>query len=426
MPMGSAATRVVHRESCRLCGGRKLEKVVALLPIPLAEKYTDSPARGEGAEPYPIDLYMCLDCGHVQQLDVIDSTTLWSDYTYHSGQTKGILDHFEEAAERLIAKQKPQPGSLVVDVGSNDGSLLRCFKKRGYRVLGVDPAREIARKATESGIETLPELFTLDLAEKIRKERGPASVVTAFNVFAHTDDMIGMGRSVRRLLADDGVFQFEAQYLLDIVDKLLLGTIFHEHMSHHSLKPMKRFLEGLGLQLIDVERVTIQMGSIIGTAQVAGGPRRVDPSVGALLALEEERRLDRPETIRGFETRLGELKRKVDALAAEWKRTGAKVAGYGAARSGPTLITQFGLGDVIEYLFDDHPQKVGKYSAAHGHLVVPTRELTERMPDYVVILAWIHAKKIIAANQDYLKRGGRFVLCCPEVQVIGADAASLR
>lgn len=424
--MGSAATRVVHRDNCRLCTGRKLEKVVALLPIPLAEKYTDSPVRGEGAQAYPIDLYMCLDCGHVQQLDVIDSTTLWSDYTYHSGQTKGILDHFEEAAERLIAKHKPATGSLVIDVGSNDGSLLRCFKRRGYRVLGVDPAREIARKATESGIETLPELFTPDLTARIRKERGPASVVTAFNVFAHTDDMIGMGRSVRHLLADDGVFQFEAQYLLDIVDKLLLGTIFHEHMSHHSLKPMKRFLEGLGLQVIDVERVTIQMGSIIGTAQLAGGKRAVDPSVGALLALEEERRLDRPETIRGFETRLGELKRQVDALAAEWKRTGAKVAGYGAARSGPTLITQFGLGEVIEYLFDDHPQKVGKYSAAHGHLVVPTRELTERMPDYVVILAWIHAKKIIAANQDYLKRGGRFVICCPEVQVIGADAASVR
>lgn len=416
----------MRRDNCRLCAGRKLETVVKLQPIPLAEKYTTSSQPGEGSEPYPIDLYMCLDCGHVQQLDVIDSRTLWSDYTYHSGQTQGILDHFEEVAERLIAKHKPKPGSLVLDVGSNDGSLLRCFKRRGFRVLGVDPAREIARKATESGIETLPELFTLDLAEQIRKKYGPASVITAFNVFAHTDDMIGMGKSVRHLLADDGVFQFEAQYLLDIVDKLLLGTIFHEHMSHHSLKPMKRFLESLGMSLIDVERVTIQMGSIIGTAQLAGGPRPVDPSVGELLALEEQRGLDRPETVRRFETRLGELKRKVDGLVAEWKRAGAKVAGYGAARSGPTLIVQFGLGGVIEYVFDDHPQKVNKYTAGHGHLVVPTKELMERMPDYVVILAWIHAKKIIAANQEYLKRGGHFVICCPEVQVIGADASDPR
>jgi SAM-dependent methyltransferase len=419
-PSTDTGTRVVRRDRCRLCTGRSLEKVVNLQPIPLAEKYTASARPGEGAERYPIDLYMCLDCGHVQQLDVIDSKTLWSDYTYHSGQTQGILDHFEEVAAGLVAKHKPAPGSLVIDVGSNDGSLLRCFKRRGYRVLGVDPAREIARKATESGVETIPELFTPELAKKIREKHGPASVVTAFNVFAHTDDMIGMGKGVRQLLADDGVFQFEAQYLLDIVDKLLLGTIFHEHMSHHSLKPMKRFLESLDMRLIDVQRVTIQMGSIIGTAQPAGGPRPVDPSVGALLALEEERRLDRPETVRQFERRLGELKRKVDGLVAEWKRAGAKVAGYGAARSGPTLIVQFGLGDVIEYVLDDHPQKVHKYSAGHGHLVVPTKELTQRMPDYVVILAWIHAKKIIAANREYLERGGRFVICCPEVQVIDA------
>ena len=159
----------LHRDNCRLCSGRNLELVVRLDPIPLAEKYTGPGEPVAKDELYPVDLYMCKDCGHVQILDVADAEKLWDDYTYHSGQTKGIIEHFQQVAANVIAKHKPTPGSLVIDVGSNDGSLLRPFKEKGYRVLGIDPAREIARKATESGIETIPELITLDLAKASAK-----------------------------------------------------------------------------------------------------------------------------------------------------------------------------------------------------------------------------------------------------------------
>lgn len=417
--------RLLHRYNCRLCASRNVELVVKLAPIPLAEKYTtaDQPA-GEN-DSYPVDLYMCLECGHVQLLDVIDSEMLWDDYTYHSGQTKGIVEHFEEVVEQVIGRYQPPAGSLVVDMGSNDGSLLRPFKQRGYRVLGIDPAKELACKATESGIETVPELLTPELARKIREKHGPASVITAFNVFAHADDMGGMAESIRHMLAPDGVFLFEVQYLLDIIDKMLLGTIFHEHMSHHSLKPMKQFLERHGMEMIDVERVSIQKGSIIGTAQHTGGPRPVQPSVGELLALETERRLDRPETVKQFAERLEQNKRKMGELIADWKRRGETVVGYGAARSGPTFIVQLGLGETIGCIFDDHPQKVHKYSPGHRIPVLPTKELYKRMPDYVIILAWIHAKKIVASNRKYLEQGGHFVICCPDVQVIGADSTPI-
>lgn len=413
--------RLHHRDNCRLCASRRLEEVIKLAPIPLAEKYSTSPAPGaqDGSDDlYPVDVYMCLDCGHVQLLDVIDSEKLWDDYTYHSGQTKGIVEHFQTVADNVIARQKPAPGSLVIDVGSNDGSLLRAFKDRGFRVLGIDPAKEIARKATESGIPTIPSLLTAELAAKIRKEHGPASVITAFNVFAHADDMNGMAASIKTMLAPDGVFQFEAQYLLDIVDKMLLGTIFHEHMSHHSLKPLNAFLGRHGMEMIDVERVTIQMGSIIGTAQPKGGPRKPTPAVGELLALEDARKLDKPETVRQFAVNLDKLRAEVDVLKAEWTRSGAVVAGYGAARSGPTLIVQFGLEKYIRYIFDDHPQKVNKFSPGHRMPVVPTAELYTRKPDVVVILAFLHAKKIIANNRRYLDEGGKFVICCPKVQVV--------
>ncbi len=414
-------TQFLHRENCRLCGGRNIELVVKLDPVPLAEKYT-LPGEKADKEVYPLDVYMCRDCGHVQLLDVIDSDTLWDDYTYHSGQTKGIVEHFEEIAHDVINRYRPSSGSLVIDVGSNDGSLLRPFKSLGFRVLGIDPAKEIARKATASGIETLPEFMTPALAKQIRQKHGPAAVITAFNVFAHADDMSAMAESIRLMLAPDGVFIFEAQYLMDIVDKMLLGTFFHEHMSHHSLKPMKLFLERHGLEIIDVQRNNIQKGSIVGAVQHRGGPRPVQPSVAQLLALEAEKKLDSPETVKGFATRLAKNRKRLAGLIAEWKAAGKSIAAYGAARSGPTFIVQFGLGDAIEFILDDHPQKVNKLSPGHLIPVYPTAELYSRKPDYVVILAWVHAKKIVANNRKFLEDGGHFVVLCPDVQIIGAQS----
>jgi 2-polyprenyl-3-methyl-5-hydroxy-6-metoxy-1,4-benzoquinol methylase len=267
--------KVFHRSTCRLCDGADVERVVDIAPIPLAEKYLTAEQIHEPPELYPVDLYQCRTCGHVQIMDVIDPATLWQDFTYRSGQTQGIVDHLEMVAQQVVERRKPPPGSLVVDIGSNDGTFLNAFRKRGFKVLGVDPAKEIAREASARGIETLAELVTPELAAKIRTERGPANVVTVFNTFAHADDMAGMAESIRCLLAPDGVFLFEVQYLLDIIDHVLLGTIIHEHLCHHSLKPLASFLLRHGIEVIDVERNTIQMGSLIGTAQLQGGPRPV-------------------------------------------------------------------------------------------------------------------------------------------------------
>jgi hypothetical protein len=184
---------------------------------------------------------------------------------------------------------------------------------------------------------------------------------------------------------------------------------------------MQQFLARHGLEIIDVQRVTIQKGSLIGTVQHRGGPHPVAQSVSELLALEDQRRLDKPEAVKVFAQRLGRLRENAQTLARQWRDQHKTVAGYGAARSGPTLIAQLGLEGAIEFVVDDHPQKVGKYTPGHHIPVLPTTELLKRMPDYVVILAWIHADKIIAGNRDYLERGGHFVVCCPDIQVVGAN-----
>lgn len=415
------AGKVFHRQTCRLCDSNNVELVVKLEPIPLSENYCADAEAGRRAERFPVDLYMCAACGHVQQLDVVDSKSLWESYTYYSGEAKGMPEHFAQVADKIIAAHRPPAGALVVDIGSNDGSLLKPFKQAGYRVLGIDPAREIARLATESGIPTIPELMSLELARKIREEHGPAHVACTFNAFAHADNLGEMADGIRMLMAPDGLFFFEVQYLMDIIDGMLIATIFHEHMSHHAVKPMTQFLERHGMELVEVERAPIQHGSLIGTVQVKGGTRKVGESVRELLALEAKRGLDRLETLREFGARIEALKARTRKLVADWKKSNATVAGYGAARSGPTLISQLGLTGAIEYIVDDHPQKVGRYSSGDGIPIVPTAELCKRMPDYTVILAWVHAQKIIETNLEYLEKGGHFVVLCPETRVVGKE-----
>ena len=412
---------VTHRTTCRLCDSSRVEKVINLEPIPLSENYSTDPGASALAPRFPIDVYMCADCGHVQQLDVIDSANLWKFYTYYSGEAKGMPEHFAQVSRKILDKAKPAAGSLAVDIGSNDGSLLKPFKQAGYRVLGIDPATEVAQRANDAGIPTLPALMTRELATEIRTTHGPASVICAFNVFAHADDLGAMADSVRIMLAPDGLFFFEAQYLLDIIDGVLIATLFHEHMSHHSVAPLVRFLDRHGLELIAVERALIQHGSLIGTVQLKGAGRPVEDSVKAVLALEQERLLAEVQTLRSFDEKVRGLRERTTALAARWRAEGKIIAGYGAARSGPTLIAQFGLKGTLSFIVDDHPQKVGRYESGDGIPVVPTSELVKRMPDYTVILAWVHSQKIIETNQDYLDRGGHLVVLCPNTRVVGKD-----
>tara|TARA_Y100000294_G_scaffold127278_1_gene118798 strand:+ start:2551 stop:3801 length:1251 start_codon:yes stop_codon:yes gene_type:complete len=407
------------RDVCRLCENTNLELVVPLAPTPVAEKYLTEEQLDQKEMICPLDLYMCKSCGHVQLLDVIDPKFLYSDYTYSSGNSSGLVQHFKEYADKIIDKYKPKKNSLVVDIGSNDGTLLRFFKNYGLKVLGIDPAKEIAEKATSSGIKTLPEFMNIELSQSIKKEYGLAKIITANNSFAHSDDLIGMLKSIKALMSSDGIFIFEVSYLLDVIQKVLLGTIFHEHHSYHSLKPLIKFMKRFNMEIIDVERVTIQGGSLIGTAQITGGPHKISPSVKKLVELEAKEKLDKPETIKNFAKKMKKLKDELGSMLANYRSQGKTIAGFGAARSGTTLITQMGIGKLLDFIVDDNPEKQGKFTPGDHILVRPTNAIFEKKPDYLFILAWVHAKKIIENNKRYLDEGGHFIICFPEIKIIG-------
>lgn len=410
-------SNVQHRDTCRLCDSRRLELVVPITGTPPADAYVSAVARDLPQECYPLDMYQCLDCGHVQLLDVVDPGVLFRQYSYFSGRSAGLVKHFQEYATGVMERIALPAGSLVVDIGSNDGCFLRFFQERGMRVLGVDPAENIAAAANQAGIETWPEFWNGDLAEKLLRERGPAQVVAANNVFAHTDAMGAMADAIAQSLAPDGVFVFEVSYLLDVVDHLLIGTIFHEHLCYHSVRPLDAFLRRHGLELIDVQRVSIQGGSLIATAQRLGGPRPIAPSVEELKQLEESRALHDPQTLRQFSVRLEEIRQQVSARMTAIRDSGASVAGFGAARGGTLILYHFGLGEHLQFIVDDSPDKQGLFSPGHHIPVLPTSAMYERRPDYVVILAWVHWKPIVQSHQRYLQEGGRFITCFPKWDV---------
>ena len=407
------------RKTCRLCDGRELELVLSLEPTPPANAFVPASALASPQERFPLDVFLCSACGHAQLLHVVDPAVLFENYVYVSGTSPVFVQHFEAYAREVHARFEPKLGSLIVDVGSNDGTLLGFFKRAGHAVLGIDPARAIAERATASGIETLPEFFTLERAREIRRERGPAAIVTANNVFAHADDLGGLVDGVRTLLEPNGgVYVFEVSYLVDVYEKTLFDTIYHEHVAYHSVTPLVGFFERHGMQLIDAQRVSSHGGSLRGVAQVAGGPRPVDRSVAEAVALEGRLGLGRPETFHAFGRRIAERKSSLGTLLGDLKRAGRCLAGYGAPAKATTLMHHFQLGsETLDFVVDDSPLKQGLFTPGLHVPVVPGTAIAERKPDYLVILAWNFADSIVEKLAAFRKVGGHAIVPLPNVEV---------
>src|SRR5712691_7734757 len=287
-----------HRSTCRLCESRALDLAFKLNPSPPVDSYVTQSQLREEQECFPMDLYLCRSCGHAQLLDVVSPALLFGNYIYTTTSAPGLVEYFQDYAQKVCARLQPRRGSLVVDIGSNDGTLLAFFKERGLTVLGVDPATDIAMAATQRGMETLPEFFDSRVAGDILRSRGVAAIVTANNVFAHADNLGDMADGIRTLLSPDGVFVFEVSYLLDMLNNMVFDFIYHEHLSHHSVKPLKRFLRQHELHLFGVERTPSKGGTIRCFAQLVGGSRPEHQDVERLIKLEEDAKLYSIETLR--------------------------------------------------------------------------------------------------------------------------------
>jgi SAM-dependent methyltransferase len=416
----STSSRACHRRNdCRLCGSKDLELVFKLAPTPPANAFVKPSEAKKPQEKFPLDLFFCRGCGHLQLLEVVDPAILFEHYVYVSGTSPVFVRHFQDYAADLISRFGLKKGGLVVDIGSNDGTLLGFFQNAGMKALGVDPAREISEAANKAGIETLNAFFTLELAAKIRKERGPAAAVTANNVFAHADDLKGVLQGVHALLADDGVFACEVSYLAEMIRGTLFDMIYHEHVAYHTVGPLKRFLEANGFELLEAIKVETHGGSLRVIAQKKGGPRRAGRSVAERLSEEEALGLSKPEAFKAFARQIEQRKAELSGLLKKLKSEGKTIAGFGAPAKATTLMHHFGLGkDVLDFIVDDSPWKQGLLSPGLHIPVVSKEEMYKRKPDYVLILAWNFAEPIMKKHKDFLDAGGHFIVPLPTVEVI--------
>ena len=409
-----------RRSDCRICNNKKIKKVLNLGSSPISEKYVNKHHLYERIPNVPIDLYFCENCKHLQMLDVVDPEYLWSNLTFKTSRNIKLIKHFKKYITKLIKLHTIGKKDLIIDVGSNDGTLLNEFKKLGYKnILGIDPASEIVKVANKKGVRSIDTFLNEDSSNKILKKYGKARIITANNVFAHVDNLKGMLSSIKKLMDKNSLYVFEVSYALDVVKKKLLGTIFHEHLSYHSVTSLKYLLNKLDMDLIKVDRNPEQGGSIVCYAKLKiSKNNKIFHSVNNLIRLEEKESINNIERYKKFNNELIETKTELYKKIKKLYDNKKTISCFGAARSGSTFLSYYNLSKFITKIYDDNEEKHYKFSPGNQIQVFPTKDIYKDNPDYLIILAWIHTEKIIKNYKRYVKNGGTFVSLHPVLKLI--------
>jgi len=389
----------VRVTACRLCDG-PLDLIVSFTPTPLGDQYVTAQ---RPQTRYPLDLMACRSCGAVQLADTVDPADIYTDYIYTTSISPGLEQHYNTYAESVLARLKPPSDSLVVDIGSNDGTLLRAFQRHGCRVQGVDPAAAIAEKATAEGIETWTGYFTPQIACAIGMARGHADIITANHIMANVPDLHDFIAGVKFLLSPDGTFVFETGYWPAIMQNRLIDTIEHEHIHYFAVAPLVRFFASHGLSIVHAECQPTKGGSLRCYVKhhVAETDASVEQMIDAELVLQP---------------RLASWAEAIDALRSEialfvtHKPKSERWVGYGAAVGSTLLSYHFGFGAVLTELWDDNASRHGRYSPGfHLPVVAPNHS----QPDKIVLLAWRYADRIMAAHPEH---AGKWIIPLPELR----------
>lgn len=406
---------------CLVCGASGLKLFLDLGPTTLANKFIAEDELGLPEAVYPLRVAFCPGCTHVQLLERVPPHAMFDDYLYISSASETLRNHLDSLSATLIGRLGLSTGDLVVDIGCNDGTLLDAFRRNSdgrVRVLGVDPARNLAAAVAHLGIERVEKLFTAETAASIRKQWGGARLITATNTFPHIQELADFAAGLKNLLAPGGVFVGEAHYLVDILDQVAFDTVYHEHVSYWALGPIQRLMRDNGLEVVDVQRLPIHHGQLRFFVQRAG-ESEVRESVAQLLQYEQERGLRDYETYERFAERVYGIRRELTQTLAGLRESGNRVVGYGAPAKGNTLLTYLNLGaDKLDYIVDKSPFKQGRFTPGMHIPVVPTSRLTSDRPEYVLLLAWNFQDEVLQQQSEYREQGGKFITPVPEVRII--------
>lgn len=413
-----------RRTTCRACAASHLRLVIDLGSTALANSFPRSSAEFAAESRVPLELYFCPDCSLVQLLHVVPAEQLFSNYIYVTGTSDTIASHNRAYASSVVKVLGLSATDLVVEVASNDGSLLRCFQPHGVRVLGVEPATNIAERAVASGVPTVNRFFGHDEGQRLRAEFGAARVVIGNNVLAHVDDTLGFLRGARELLAADGRAIFEVPYLGEFIERLEYDTVYHEHLCYFSVTALMRMFEGAGMRIVRVERHPVHGGSVRVFGALASHASVHGPDALAFAEQERAAGWTRFERYERFALDVAKNRRELIELLTRLRDEGKTVAGYGAPAKGNTLLQYCGITpELLPYTVDKNPMKVGRFTPGSHLPVLPVEALLERQPDFVLILAWNFAEEIMAQQAEYARRGGRFITPLPLPKLAAIESA---
>lgn len=403
-------------KACRSCGSLGIEVFLDLGRSPLADRLLSENKLNEPEPSFPLEVAYCHKCSLVQILETVDPEILFcNDYPYYSSVIASLLKHSRENALELAASRRLDSRSLVIELASNDGYLLKNYIEKGIPCLGIDPASGPAEAARKVGVPTLCTFFTAELGRKLAAEEKKADVIHANNVLAHVADTHGFVSGISELLKEDGVAVIEVPYLKDLIDHCEFDTIYHQHLCYFSVTALDHLFRSHGLFLNEVRHLDIHGGSLRLYVEKKERP-------GSVLGfLEQERKagVNQFSYYRNFAARVNEVKTALKALLKDLKSQGKRIAGYGAAAKGCTLLNFAGIGrDIVEYVVDLNPHKQGKYmTGTHQPIFAPSRLLDDK-PDYVLILPWNFKDEIMSQQQAYQASGGRFIIPIPKPTII--------
>ncbi len=401
---------------CRFSGSANCASIIPLGSLPLANALLKKKPDAKEEGRYNLEVMLCRDSGLVQLRDLIPPEDLFSDYVYFSSNSQTMLQSVADLAARYIPKLNKD--SLVVEIASNDGYLLKNYVAAGIPVLGIDPARNIAQVANDAGIRTLCDFFGQALAQDLSMQGCKADIIHANNVFAHVPDVNGFVSGLKTILKPDGVAIIEVPYLGDLVKKREFDTIYHEHVYYFSVTALMKIFNAHQLQITDIEKLPIHGGTLRLFVHHAGF---LQPSavVSDYLVEEERVGLHAEETYQALVSEIDELRREFLNTITTLKAQGARIAAYGASAKGTTLLNYFGIEPgMIDFVVDKSPVKQGLYTPGTHIEILSPEALLERKPDYTVLLAWNFAEEILQQQRAYRDVGGKFIIPIPRVEIV--------
>jgi SAM-dependent methyltransferase len=393
--------------------------VLSLGHTPLANALRTEDELAKPEPTFPLNLAFCPACTLVQITESVAPPALFRDYVYFSSFSDTMLRHAADLAARVVAQRRLGPKSLVVEAASNDGYLLKNYKAAGVPVLGIEPARNVAQVAVEQhGIPTREEFFDATFAARLVAEGRRADVFHAHNVLAHVPNLNGFVAGIRTILKTNGVAVIEAPYVKDMLDHCEFDTIYHEHLSYFSLTALDRCFRRHGLVIADVERVPIHGGSLRLFAIPLECVNGVPPRVSALLADEMEWGVNTAKPYLAFAAKVNQIKAALRLLLGNLKAAGLKLAAYGASAKGSTLLNYCGIGpETLDFVVDRSTAKQGKFTPGTHLRIYSPEKLLEAQPDFTLLLTWNFADEILRQQEEYQRRGGRFILPVPMPRV---------